>query len=248
MSQNTFEQKIDHTLSVVDWADEDLIARRLKDGGYLQNLKSSVPAAPLILVDLDEVMVNIGIKWMFRMRDLDLLPASYDNDDAVVHAALHREEYYFWKHVGLEKEDTRIYAEDSTFYDNLEATTYGQGIEMNALAGRLRGVILTHCVEGPVNESKKRFISKNFPSLITICIPGHTPKSKVINDMGLNHYVTFSDDSVKVVTDVLHNTLSLGKEFYMPKFGHNGIERFDPKDLEYMAEISAKLVYYENIL
>lgn len=238
---------IDYSINEFEIADDAVIAERIKEKRFGNLFLENSALPPIGIFDLDEVLVNIGIKWISRFVKEGFLPTSTPPEE-ILKLALQHPEYYFWRRIGLDEEKTSIYQDCEDYYDELEPTNLGKNINSLAKTGRIRAVIITHCVNGCVNESKKRFCRKYFPDVLVVYTPLHIPKSEVINKLKLNAYSTFTDDSVKVLMDVARNTFSFGKELLVPKMGHNGVEKFSEEDKTFLVENGITLTHYENVL
>ena len=236
---------IDYLVSDYQVASDEKIEKRLRSGA-LNSFMNGLPSIHLGIFDLDECLVNIGIKWITLMRDRKIIPPI--SDEEVVKKAIQRDEYYYYKSFGLDKECYEVYRDNPTFYDDLKPTLLGQTVNFMVKCKKMQAVILTHCVGGEVIHSKKRFIDKYFPDIKTFYIMNKEPKSSIINKNRLNSYVTFCDDNIDNLMDIAKNTMSFGKEFYVPRFGYNGEDKFKPEDLQYLADNGISLVYYRNVV
>jgi hypothetical protein len=211
-----------------------------------------------VICDMDEVLVNITPSWVGKAllnekivncigeRDIEFM-AKHD----LTILTLSRTIYRLSEWLDLDEECTKLFesiyfSNGDTFYDNLEPTTFGQGLISTIEKPSLRTVhILTH-VGSIDNSSKRRFIEKYFShkKFNYIEVPLNTPKSKVINDLDIK-YVSFVDDSLHNIMDVLKNTNSYTCEFSMPRLGYN---EETPELIELVESKFARFGYYERVL
>jgi len=133
---------------------------------------------------------------------------------------------------------------DEKFYDDLIPTKLGIAVAKSTHDMNIDLVIISHLTEENI-VGKRRFCEKFFPKARHILVPHTVKKSSVINKEGLD-YCTFIDDRAENIEDVVLNTQSFGKEFMLPKFGHN--QEISRGALLNIHENSSKLTFYENVL
>jgi len=181
----------------------------------LRNPQIFTPETKLVITDLDEVCVNITIKWARKAFEAGLIK-KLPSDKTIIA----RKHYYIQNLLGIDQDKALALYRTSDYYDDLEPTRLGKGLMTAASLGQIHLVILSHCTP-EVEASKKRFCKKYFPGVLLILVPEDVKKSKAIHDNDLNRYNLFIDDSPPVLKDIIVNTASQGKEFLCPRYGYN---------------------------
>jgi hypothetical protein len=164
---------------------------------------------------------------------------------------LSRDEYMLRDWMGLSGKTAEIFDSiyhdnGDTFYDGLQPTSFAnsllKGIEYHTIE---KVYIMSHCSPNG-NSSKERFIEKHFhhPKFEFVAVPYTKTKSQVINEMDID-YMSFVDDSLTNIMDVMKNTVSGTRDFTMPRLGYNAIT----DDLaELVEEKFARLGYYSQVI
>ena len=192
---------------------------------------------PLIITDMDEVLVHITFKWVtefakqythvFLERGLTMQQIEEELLNPM--NILSRTDYYVNLYMGIAQESEYFpkflgLYRDTEFYDSLTPTSFGEAIHELASSGKAKMHIISHCMAGPDSpstKSKVRFIEKYFPKATYTLTSNKVPKSRVINDENLNDYDIFVDDLLDHVEDVFLHTNSIGKEYNVPSYGYN---------------------------
>jgi len=148
----------------------------------------------------------------------------------------YREQYYIeeWLFENKHPQEIKdiaynVYFNNNTFYDDLPPSKFFMAL-YNMLRGDIleRIVVVTHALDKtlPVNKSKMRWLAKQFKEagdivdLDFFLLDHHETKSQCINQE-VSNYNAFVDDSLKNIRDVIENTNSYGKEFFIPLYGYN---------------------------
>lgn len=199
---------------------------------------------PLFVVDFDQVLVRIDIKWIKTF--IRKYPEYFEKELGIsfeegfkfynsVKNITERTEYYVNKFLKIEEQSPylekcfNLYRNDPEFYDDLTLTTFGKNIQTIFKKEKIRLYIVSHCITRVDAESKKRCIERLFPDAEYNLIKSGLKKSDVINNKRLHYYFTFIDDSLKNIEDVFENTYSVSKSFGLPVYGYN-------EDYEYLLD------------
>jgi hypothetical protein len=230
--------KLDFNL---DLSDEEI--KRKQALFKLEDQNSTRPR--LVVSDVDEVVVSAFPKWLFNLVENGTIKRDLTFADI-----FNREEYYLDKTFGIEDKEAFYDAYAEGFYDDLKPTFFGSKMFSMHQAGYIELVLITSTVER-TKESKRSFLERYFPGVLVYYTDffSSEKKSDVIKKNSLNHYSLFIDDYHKNIVDVMFNTDSFGKEFLLPKFGHNNLsDKLDNTQKEIISKAQIKVAYYDNIL
>lgn len=220
----------------------------------------------IVAVDCDEVLVNIGDKWLQSIINLPHL-YQYLNDDhrgqmtmngqLPTMSSLWRNEYYFNKWLDV-TDSTHVenllacYFDDETFYDDLVPSPFFNSLER--MAHLLSEVhVITSCstdLKAPVERSKSKFLAnllQNFELEYGIkvnvhMLPKGVSKGEFIRDNKI-HFNLFVDDHVSNLIDVVKHTERDNYEIMMPSYGYNQSLFRELKALDYKYKLKATLFH-----
>jgi len=153
----------------------------------------------------------------------------------------------------LRDEFDAVYREDSTFYDDLQPTSFCQGIILALEETRaIQQVhVITHVFAhgDPVNASKRRWLQRWLrPGELPVVVhevEGHLKKSDIMREHCPESDL-FADDAMKNVIDVLSAEGVHVGEILLPRMGHNSPAL---PDVELLAELRRTAIgYYLNVL
>jgi hypothetical protein len=215
-----------------------------------------------LVVDMDDVLVNISQKWarkatlspgLRRLATVAALPASNAELGAAVRArdrAWLQDWLGLMGEPGLMAEFDALYRGDGAFYDDLPPTPFAVGVIRALIPLGVVGAVhvVTHTMgDGdPVNDSKRRWLSRHLPDdrVQVHLVDGGTKKSEVIR-RHCPDADTYADDSMKNVIDVLTARGVHAHEIAMPKLGCNHPM---PDAVAIAARLArTKLNYYEVV-
>lgn len=226
-----------------------------------------MPAKYDIATDLDDVVVNITDVWVKKiLSDKGLcarLPIECV-DKAVGSHPMNRAAYTFTSHFTEKHEevfDSELlslvhdkYFQDPNFYDDLQPSKYYFHLKAMLDYGVLNSVtVVTSCVElaFPVTASKMRFMNRIFDSFraqgVQVRFILTEKKEKKSEAMVANNvvYDSYADDAIFNIVDVIENTQSHGKEFFIPRYRHNLIV---PDQAKLVAKSGARIFWFDNDL
>jgi len=219
----------------------------------LSNLKNKKKIA----TDMDEVLTLISPLWTYLLLENKTHFSEYmdlDFDYSMMHV-LNRDEYYLnnWLSNGKELPEEvfdlflGLYKDNDKFYSNCRITNFGMTLKILLDRGEIEHIyIVTKVIEG-TEDYKKRWVAKYLgtENITFISVDGDTKKSEAINELGIE-YDLFIDDCLDNIYDVLKNTNSYNKSFFIPKYGYNKDEEMREK-ISSLATNNLSTVYlYES--
>ncbi len=223
----------------------------------------------LIVVDVDDVLVHIATPWVIRAfeRIPQLAMAAPNLAEWLraapreeIHATIisrpqpHIQQWLVQEHgvpEALIPKIDLIYRADPSFYDELPATAFCEGIRramsLPGRVGHVHAVTHNYANSDPSVASKERWLREKLggPEHLTIHqVEAGTKKSDVMRKVCPNPH-TFADDAMKNVVDVLLNDDVKPNEILIPRMGHNNILP-EIQQLAFLRKITIN--YYENVL
>ena len=165
-------------------------------------------AKPIIVCDIDEVIVNISPKWvhkaihdkacLLRIRNQDVLITHRDTPDKLNALVLDRLNYNLIEWLKLpssvHKHFINLYAKDGIFYEGLSLTKFAYGLLSTPQARHV--VFISHVISDETEESKRNFMRRYFKNIDyeLHTIPRDKKKSEVIASICPNFDVCVDDD------------------------------------------------------
>jgi hypothetical protein len=211
-----------------------------------------------IVCDMDEVLVNISPAWVSHAILNDKIArflgteklefmAKYD----ITSLVLARNEYYLSKWLELDEEHDILFQslyhdKGDVFYDGLYPTSFAIGLMDIIESPAINKIWIMSHVTLNDNSSKELFVERylRHKKFELVKVPLGNKKSGVINEMGID-YISFIDDSMNNIIDVVTNTRSETKEFTLPKLGYNILT----PEIEALIENKfLRFGYYENVI
>ena len=213
--------------------DENLVARLAEGLGGRERR--------LLVSDLDEVLVMACHK---------VIRLAYSDGNEEAKALFLPSDF-------VAREKYHLFSDPTTFgkyygkghYDTLIPTKLGQGLsDMLAEANPLLdlAIISHHDEKNPESrESKEQFVKRWWPQAKLFIVDTGIPKSETILKEGLSNWTTFIDDRIDIVADVVLNTMSIGKEVMLPRFGYNGLDKLSDEVLAEFERRNVSVKYYD---
>ena len=186
----------------------------------------------IIISDMDEVLTMISPLWTYLIKTNEHIFGEYfDLDfDYSIETVLNRDTYYLnqWllkNNVELPNdvynEFLSLYTDTPDFYPKCRLTNMGQTLKVLLDRGEIERIyVITKVIKG-TEEYKQEWVAKHLgiTNVTFISVYGGN-KSEVINEMNID-YDIFIDDHLDNIEDVLENTDSFDKSFFIPNYGYN---------------------------
>jgi hypothetical protein len=166
----------------------------------------------------------------------------------------HFEEDFEKKYPELGKLMLNKFFYDPNFYDNLQTSAYYHLLRQMLQHDVLNSItVITSCVDVsyPVTASKIRMLDRIMEPFKSagvkvrfILTEGKQKKSEAMKEHDVI-YTSFADDATYNIVDVIENTDSHGKEFFLPRLRHN----VDiPMELDLKREHQVGIFWYDTEL
>jgi len=186
------------------------------------------------IIDIDDTIVYMAPKWilsamqhpaiMKRTERLNIaLESTYDHN-LFFSEVFSRPFYDLIKFLGIS--DTvadlfyKSYTENGQFYDDLPLSSFGASLVSGGVGNKL--IFLTHVIDGLCNQSKEKWVKKNFGMLDYeyVELPLKESKGAYI-EKNFPDFDTFVDDNPMCLLDVAERFKSQSKYIAFPEFGYN---------------------------
>jgi hypothetical protein len=225
--------------------DEKILQKRI-DKVYTENLIDKLAFTKIkktVISDLDDTLVFS----LFKVVALAVLNKDLEEEYLDIDRYIEREGYFFQEYLkdskltndGKELFD-KYYSGD--FYDDLFPNKIAEILADLNNSDKIKLVIISSTYDSN-KASKEKFIKKFFPNASYFLLGMKESKADCINSNNLSDYVTYFEDNLDIVHEVIKKTYSLGKEFIMPHFGHNCIEKVSPEMLKDIVNYQAEVKY-----
>lgn len=174
---------------------------------------------PLYVVDFDDVLVNMSWKWAMLAYKNICTPSEIC--DILINS---KKKWLYDKFNQPENNIMDYYLNQKGFYDDLPPTKFCE--RLKKISGKNDIFVISYIMEEHNGIEKEKWLKKHLPTakFQFLYYDSKWKKSDVINQMELNYYTAFSDDRISNIVDVMENTDSVEKMFYIPKYGCNTIE------------------------
>jgi hypothetical protein len=188
----------------------------------------------LIILDIDEVVVDIGPKWIKlamqdsilfnRIRNISAIKSFAKGEEDLRKTVMGRDIYDLSKWLclsDLAKEHFMdIYRKNGRFYSDLSLTKFAFNLLSNPKSRHI--IFLSHILNGDVDESKSLFIRDKFKkcSFEMHFVDIKDKKSDKIKEHGWN-YDLYVEDLPLNMLDVMKNTAKDNGNFCFPVLGYN---------------------------
>lgn len=199
-----------------------------------------------IIMDMDEVLVNIAYKMLFKMKcnwrrynrwlrypdEIKTEKELYERDEFFLNKWLLKDEFKNLEKDVKEALLKRINEEMKkdcfplNFYDDLKPTAFAKKTLLNPLyidSNEIKKVyILSRYISEDQLEGKKDFIKKYFchPKIEFISVSSEEKKSDSLKNLGIE-WDLIIDDEIRNIKDFATEFDITKKEFLIPRFGYN---------------------------
>lgn len=227
----------------------------------------SNPSKDVIIADVDEILVNITPKWVYRIyQNKDYfgkfmkLDKNYDPYDSIM-KVLYRPKYYLnaWLQKPGVDPETEAYQDmvekmidlydDDSFYDDLNPTLIGEALQSALVSGKLRKLYIVSKVTPNSQDSKTRFLKRTFTGnmdkvSIWYLDNADNKSDAVQNFNDLDKVTAYFEDLNSNVADVLQNTALNTVKIYSPNFTYNIPSK---KYYDLIAKNNSELIRYQYV-
>ena len=174
---------------------------------------------PLYIVDFDDVLVNMSWKWAMKAYSSICTPKEIC--DTVINST---KKWLYDKFNQPEGNILDYYLSDKNFYSDLPPTRFCE--KLNKISDKNDVFVISYIMESWNADDKANWLKKYLPNAKYQFVYYKTgiKKSEIINNFELGDYIAFADDRISNIVDVMENTNSENKMFYIPRFGCNSID------------------------
>lgn len=234
----------------------------------LNGMDMNINKESVIIVDCDDVLFNISIKWfekILEQRDFFskyfYLPKVYDPERDYNNIML-RDNFYIdqfllkkdvYNSISDEEKNLlkqkffEIYLQPD-FYDDLEPTKFAKGLAFTATQRTVKEIVVVSRTYDENKKSKEKAVTSLFSNVLNkvslYFLKSDEKKSDYINSLNCNVDVII-DDELSNIEDIIVNCKRLDKiDIIIPHYGHNN----PTEDLELLVKDKNINILYAQVL